>query len=328
MRGAWHRLSGGERVIAQPSVHEKPPGRSFFLSLLLSPFPGHAVLGDVSLLFAFSLPLFFSFIRLRTVHALGSRHRSRWQDVENLLAAESSDLHHPCRGPVFSGRRSGRSPAPHPGRVCPFRRRAAGDVEPVDVAPEVLRDRLARGHICPAEQAEMSMWAGSRRVTCRRCGNWPCCGWPPRWPMPAAAASRSRRLPAAGYGSGCSRSSVARRAMLHRHPVPPGHGGHLQAVHAAQSAARPAPAVPARRSVAASPSPLLHVPSRRTGHTCALRLRHAPIATQLYWRHPPHLAGRAAARLASDRRSSATAAVSMCHRHLHAHRLRRPGHGM
>ena len=133
------------------------------------------------------------------LNAPGSRHRARWQDVDELLAAGID---------VISTGAAPRQSVPD--SVV----RAAGEVELVDVAPEALRDRLAHGHIYPADRAEAVLAAGSRRGTCRRCASWPSCGWPPRWPTVRGGTFAVAAIPAAVRpGSGWwSRSAAARRA--------------------------------------------------------------------------------------------------------------------
>jgi two-component system sensor histidine kinase KdpD len=92
-------------------------------------------------------------------NAPGSRHRARWQDVEDLLAAGIDVISTVSVGHLDSladvvAKITGAAP----GQGVPDSAvRAAGEVELVDVAPEALRDRLARGHIYPAGQAEAAL---------------------------------------------------------------------------------------------------------------------------------------------------------------------------
>ena len=92
-------------------------------------------------------------------NAPGSRHRARWQDVEDLLAARIDVISTVTVGDLDSladvvTKITGTAPRQSvPDSVV----RAAGEVELVDAAPEALRDRLARGHIYPAEQAEAAL---------------------------------------------------------------------------------------------------------------------------------------------------------------------------
>ena len=92
-------------------------------------------------------------------NAPGSRHRARWQDVEDLLAAGIDVISTIGVGHLDSladvvAKITGAAPAQTvPDPVV----RAAGEVELVDVAPEALRDRLADGCIYPADQAEAAL---------------------------------------------------------------------------------------------------------------------------------------------------------------------------
>jgi K+-sensing histidine kinase KdpD len=89
----------------------------------------------------------------------GLRHAKRWQDVENLLKAGIDVISTVCVWHLDSlsdlaTKVTGVSP---PETVPDPVVRAAGEVELVDVAPEALRDRMARGHIYPAEQAAAAL---------------------------------------------------------------------------------------------------------------------------------------------------------------------------
>src|SRR5258708_12375047 len=92
-------------------------------------------------------------------NAPGWRHRARWRDVEDLLAAGIDVISAVRVGHLDSladvvAKITGAAPRQSvPDPVV----RAAGEVELVDVAPEALRDRLARGHIYPADQAEAAL---------------------------------------------------------------------------------------------------------------------------------------------------------------------------
>ena len=86
----------------------------------------------------------------------GARHAGRWPDVEDLLRAgidvvSAVSIEHLESLRDGAGKITGVPPletVPDPVVA------AAGEVELVDVAPETLRDRMARGHIYPAERAE------------------------------------------------------------------------------------------------------------------------------------------------------------------------------
>ena len=92
-------------------------------------------------------------------NAPGSRHRARWQDVEDLLAAGIDVISTVRVGHLDSladvvAKITGAAPwQTVPDSVI----RSAGEVELVDVVPEVLRDRLACGHIYPAGQVEAAL---------------------------------------------------------------------------------------------------------------------------------------------------------------------------
>ena len=97
----------------------------------------------------------------------GGRHATRWRDVEDLLAAgievvstvsvghldSLADVVEKITGAV--PRQTVPDPFVH----------AAGEVELVDLAPEALRDRMARGHIYPLREAEAALGG------CFRIGN-------------------------------------------------------------------------------------------------------------------------------------------------------------
>ena len=149
-------------------------------------------------------------------NAPGSRHRARWQDVEDLLAAGIDVISTVSVGHLDSladvvTKITGTAPRQTvPDPVV----RAAGEVELVDVAPEALRDRLARGHIYPAEQAEAALggWFRTGNLSALR-------ELALLWLAAALAGGPRRHLRGAAIpaavrpGSGWwSRSAAARRA--------------------------------------------------------------------------------------------------------------------
>ena len=92
-------------------------------------------------------------------NAPGSRHRARWQDVEDLLAAGIDVISTVSVGHLDSladvvAKITGAAPRQ---TVPDWVVRAAGEVELVDMTPEALRDRLARGHIYQADQVEAAL---------------------------------------------------------------------------------------------------------------------------------------------------------------------------
>ena len=92
-------------------------------------------------------------------NAPGARHAARWQDVGDLLAAgidvisTVSVAHLESLSDVVA-KITGTAPRQTvPDPVV----RAADEVQLVDTTPEVLRDRMARGHIYPPQQAEAAL---------------------------------------------------------------------------------------------------------------------------------------------------------------------------
>jgi two-component system sensor histidine kinase KdpD len=89
----------------------------------------------------------------------GTRHPARWQDVQDLLAAGIDVISAISVGHLDSladvvAKITGTAPRQTvPDSVV----RAAAEVELVDVAPDALRDRLARGHLRPADQVEAAL---------------------------------------------------------------------------------------------------------------------------------------------------------------------------
>ena len=96
---------------------------------------------------------------LAHANAPGSRHRARWQDVEDLLAAGTDVISTVSAANLDSladvaAKVTGTAPRQTvPDSVV----RAAGEVELVDVAPEALRDRVAGGYLYPPEQAQAAL---------------------------------------------------------------------------------------------------------------------------------------------------------------------------
>ena len=89
----------------------------------------------------------------------GGRYPTRWQDVENLLEAGIDVISTVSIGYLDSladvvEKITG---AAHRPTVPDTVVRAAGEVELVDLAPEALCDRMARGHIYPPREAEAAL---------------------------------------------------------------------------------------------------------------------------------------------------------------------------
>ena len=139
-------------------------------------------------------------------NAPGSRHRARWQDVEDLLAAGIDVISAVGVGHLDSladvvAKITGTAPRQTvPDSVV----RAAGEVELVDVAPEALRDRLARGHIYPADRAEAALggWFQTGNLSALR-------ELALLWLAATLAGGPQRHLPGGGDpGSGQARERV------------------------------------------------------------------------------------------------------------------------
>ena len=272
-------------------------------------------------------------------NAPGSRHRARWQDVEDLLAAGIDVISTVSVGHLDSladvvAKITGAAPRQTvPDSVV----RAAGEVELVDVAPEALRDRLARGHIYPADQVEAALggWFQTGNLSALR-------ELALLWLAAALAGGPRRHLRGGGDpGSGQARERVV--VALSGGPEgetadPPG-GPDRRPVRRGSAGGARRPAWPpgrlrpcrARRPAPAGRVGRRHLPpARRPGHpggAAGLRPR-AQRHPAGAWRHPPHLAGRAAARQHQIAGHPPRRRTRRAHRHLHTHRQQRPGHGM
>ena len=88
-------------------------------------------------------------------NAPGAGHARRWQDAADLLDAGIDVISTVCIGQLesLSDVVEKITGVPHRETVPDPVVRAAGEVELVDVAPQALQERLARGHIYPAERA-------------------------------------------------------------------------------------------------------------------------------------------------------------------------------
>ena len=265
-------------------------------------------------------------------NAPGSRHRARWQDVEDLLAAGIDVISTVSVGHLDSladvmAKITGAAPGQSvPDSVV----RAAGEVELVDVAPEALRDRLARGHIYPEDQVEAALGGSFQPGNLSALRELALL-----WLAAALAGGPRRHLPGGSDpGSGQARERVVvalsggpeGETLIRRAAgSPPGPAG---SAGGARRAGRPAGS---GRAV------LPPLAESRTYHQLADQDIPAPAGLRPRaqrhpagaWRHPPHLADRAAARsphqIAGNPRRRRT---RRAHRHLHTHRQRRPGHGV
>jgi two-component system sensor histidine kinase KdpD len=243
-------------------------------------------------------------------NAPGSRHRARWQDIEDLLAAGTDVISTIRVGDLDSladvvAKITGTPPRQSvPDSVV----RAAGEVELVDVAPEALRDRLARGHIYPAEQAEVALggWFQTGNLSALR-------ELALLWLAAALADGPRRRLPGGGApGSGRARERVVvalsggpEGEMLIRRAarIAARSGGDLLAVHAARPG-RPARSgravLAAQRRLAESAGGTYHQLADQDIPAALLAFSHAHNATQLVLGATPRT-WRAALRPASIR---------------------------
>jgi two-component system sensor histidine kinase KdpD len=224
-------------------------------------------------------------------NAPGSRHRARWQDVEDLLAAGIDVISTVSVGHLDSladvvAKITGAAPGLSvPDSVV----RAAGEVELVDVAPESLRDRLARGHVYPAEQAEAALggWFQTGNLSALR-------ELALLWLAAALAEGPRQHRPGDGDpGSGQARERVVvalsggpegetliRRAAR----IAARSGGDLLAVHAARPG-RPAGSsravLAAQRRLAESAGGSYHHLADQDVPAALLAFAHAHHATQL-----------------------------------------------
>jgi two-component system sensor histidine kinase KdpD len=224
-------------------------------------------------------------------NAPGSRHRARWQDVEDLLAAGIDVISTVSVGHLDSladvvAKITGAAPGQSvPDSVV----RAAGEVELVDVAPDSLRDRLARGHVYPADQAQAALggWFQTGNLSALR-------ELALLWLAAALADDPRQHRPGDGDpGSGQARERVVvalsggpegetliRRAAR----IAARSGGDLLAVHAARPG-RPAGSsravLAAQRQLAESAGGSYHHLADQDVPAALLAFAHAHHATQL-----------------------------------------------
>jgi two-component system, OmpR family, sensor histidine kinase KdpD len=224
-------------------------------------------------------------------NAPGSRHRGRWQDVEDLLAAGIDVISTVRVGHLDSvadvvAKITGAAPRQSvPDPVV----RAAGEVELVDVAPDVLRDRLARGHIYPAGQVEAALggWFQTGNLSALR-------ELALLWLAAALAGGPRRHLPGGGDpGSGQARERVVvalsggpEGEMLIRRAarIVARSGGDLLAVHAAPAglpAGSGRAVLAAQRRLAESAGGTYHQVADQDIPAALLAFAHAHNATQL-----------------------------------------------
>jgi two-component system, OmpR family, sensor histidine kinase KdpD len=244
-------------------------------------------------------------------NASGSRHRARWQDVEELVAAGIDVISAVSVGDLDSladvvAKITGAAPRQTvPDPVV----RAAAEVELVDVAPEALRDRLVRGHIYPADRAEAALdglfQTGNLSALRELALLW----------LAAALAGGRRHLRGGGDpGSGQARERVVvalsggpEGEMLIRRAarIAARSGGDLLAVHAARPG-RPAGSgragLAAQRRLAESAGGTYHQLADQDIAAALLAFAHAHDATQVVLGATPRT-WRAALRPAASIRS-------------------------
>src|SRR5262249_1967635 len=164
--GEGHRRAehGTDVVVASAETHGRPGTEALLVGLeVISPATvadrGTAVEGmDLGAILARG-PQVALVDDLARSNAPRARHAARWQDGEDMLAAGIDGISTVSIGPLESpGDVVAKIPGVAPRRTVPDPVvRAADEVQLVDVAPEVLRDRMARGHIYPPPQAEAAL---------------------------------------------------------------------------------------------------------------------------------------------------------------------------
>jgi two-component system sensor histidine kinase KdpD len=225
-------------------------------------------------------------------NAPGSRHRARWQDVEDLLGAGIDVISTVSVGHLDSladvvTKITGA--APHqtvPDSVI----RAAGEVELVDVVPGALRDRLAHGHIYPADQVEAALggWFQTGNLSALRelALLWLAAtlnGDPQRHNLPGGGdpgSGQARERVVVALSGGPDGETLIRRASR----IAARSGGDLLAVHAARPG-RPAGSgravLAAQRRLAESLGGTYHQLADEDIPAALLAFAHAHNATQL-----------------------------------------------
>ncbi len=223
-------------------------------------------------------------------NAPGSRHRARWQDIEDLLAAGIDVISTVGVGQLDSlADVVAKITGAVPWHTVPDSAvRAAGEIELVDATPETLRDRLAHGHICPAHHVDAALGAlfqtGNLSALRELALLW----------LAAALAAGPRHLhggDAPGSGQARERVVVALsggpegEALIRRAArIAARSGGDLLAVHAARPG-RPASfgraVLAAQRRLAESAGGSYHQLADQDIPAALLAFAHAHNATQL-----------------------------------------------
>ena len=311
-RGARHRRGGGERGNARPAAPRRPPGRSWVVPAAKVLYRGTlAEEMDLGAVLA-RRPAVALVDDFAHRNAPGSRHRARWQDVEDLLAAGIDVISTVRRwAPGFPGRRDGedhrrrawaecaRSGRPRGGRGRAGGRGARGLPGPAGPRPH-LPGRPGGGSAEWLVPDGEPVGAARARpaVAGRRAGR-----------RPAATPSRWRRSwRRAGPGAGGGR---AQRWPGGRDPDPPGgpdrrpvrRGPAGGARRPARPPGRPGRAVlAAQRRLAESAGGTYHHLADQDIPAALLAFAHAHNATQLVLGATPRT-WRAALRPAASIRS-------------------------
>jgi two-component system, OmpR family, sensor histidine kinase KdpD len=294
--GRWRAEHGTDVVVASAETHGRPHTEDLLAGLEVIPAAKVSYRGTLAeemelgavLARGPAVALVDDFAHY---NAPGSRHRARWQDVEDLLAAgidvisTVSVLHLDSLADVVA-KITGAAPRQTvPDPVV----RAAGEVELVDVAPEALQDRLARGHIYPADQAEAALggWFQTGNLSALR-------ELALLWLAAALAGGPRRHLRGGGDpGNGQARERVVvalsggpEGQMLIRRAarIAARSGGDLLAVHAARSG-RPVGSgramLAAQRLLAETAGGTFHQLADEDIPAALLAFAHAHNATQL-----------------------------------------------
>jgi two-component system sensor histidine kinase KdpD len=221
----------------------------------------------------------------------GLRHAKRWQDVEGLLAAGIDVIstvgieHLDSLSDVVE-----KITAVWPRQTVPDQVvRTACEIELVDAAPEALRERMARGHIYPAERAAAALdgWfqAGNLSVLRELALLWLSVTLTsgPRWHRPVGGFPgnlHARERVVAALSGGPEGGALIRRAAR----IAARSGGDLLAVHAAgpggAAGARRA-ALAAQRLLTESLGGTYHQLTDKDIPAALLMFAHAENATQL-----------------------------------------------
>ena len=170
--GEGHRRAhdGADVVVACAQTHGRPGPSALLAGLEIVsparvPHPG-AVAGEMDLRAVLARRPEIALVDdLAHDRPAGSGHRARWQDVEDLLTAGIDVI-----SAVGVGQLDSLADAVQKITGVPQREtvpdpvvHAAGEVQLVDIAPEELQDRMARGRIYPPHRAQAAL-AGWFRI--------------------------------------------------------------------------------------------------------------------------------------------------------------------